>query len=82
MEKEPPRQISKNVLRKLKERIALLESEIAQLEDRKHELQLELADPKTYKQEGRAAELSTALETIKGEIEEAYKEWEQLLEYD
>lgn len=82
VEKERPGQISKNVLRKLKERIALLESEIAQLENRKHELQLELADPKTYKQEGRAAELATVLETIKGEIEEAYKEWEQLLEYD
>jgi len=76
------RQLSKNELRKLKERKALLEGEIDKLESRMQEFQLELADPLTYKQQGRAAELAAALETLKGEIEKAYKEWERLLEYD
>jgi len=77
-----PRQLSKNEIRRLKERKAYLESEIAGLEDRRQALQLDLADPGTYKQQGRAAELAKTLETVKGEIEEAYREWEQLLEYD
>ena len=74
--------LSKNELRRLKERKNYLENEIAGLEERVHRLQLALADPETYRQEGRAAGLATEIEKLQGEISAAYGEWEELIEYD
>ena len=74
--------LSKNELRRLKERKSILENEISGLEERRHRLQLELADPVTYKQEGRAAGLAAEIEKLQDEIGTAYREWEELIEYD
>ena len=76
------RVLSKNELRKLKERRVTLETTIAELEERKVRLQIELAYPETYKQEGRAVELAAGLESLTDRIDQAYEEWEELLEYD
>ncbi|MBW7997300.1 MAG: ABC-F family ATP-binding cassette domain-containing protein [Candidatus Glassbacteria bacterium] len=74
--------LSKNKLRRLRERKDSLEVEIAELEERKSALQLELADPSTYSRRGRAGELSAELKELDNRITEAYGEWEKLLEYD
>ncbi|MEA2062417.1 MAG: ABC-F family ATP-binding cassette domain-containing protein [Gemmatimonadota bacterium] len=76
------RPLSKNRLRQLKERRQALEAQIAGLEEKKSALELELADPLTYKIQGRAAELAEAGEETRKIIAAAYMEWERLLEYD
>jgi len=76
------RPLSKNRLQQLKERRNDLERRIALLEDRKSSLELELAEPGTYKAPGRPAELAAAVEEVKELIARAYKEWEELIEYD
>ena len=74
--------LSKNELRRLRERKHQLEEEISSLENSRSAWQLELADPETYRQDGRAAELSVEIAALDRKIETAYKEWEELLEYD
>jgi ATP-binding cassette, subfamily F, member 3 len=74
--------LSKNRLRQLRERKDSLEHEIAELEESKSLLQLELADPATYSQLGRAEELSAHIKKLDDLIAKAYGEWEELLEYD
>ncbi|MEA1997208.1 MAG: ABC-F family ATP-binding cassette domain-containing protein, partial [Gemmatimonadota bacterium] len=74
--------LSKNKLRRLKERKNRLEKDISGLEERKSQLEITLADPEIYRQEGRASELVAGIETLKNRIDTAYEEWEKLLEYD
>ena len=69
-------------MKKLQDRREALETEIAGLEERKSSLELELAEPETYKIADRPAELKTAIDEINTSIAKAYKEWEKLLEYD
>ena len=83
VEKETgPRLLSKNEQRKIKERRDAYEAEIAGLEEQKTRLQFQLADPETYREEGKAAELADSLDNLEIRIDQAYQEWEKLLEYD
>ncbi len=74
--------LSKNKLRQLRQRKDSLEQEIAGHEQRKSQLQLQLADPSTYSRPGRAEELSAQIKELDNRITEAYGEWEELLGYD
>ncbi len=76
------RTLSKNELRRLKERRQQLEEEIARLEQEKAGLELRLSDPETYRRDGLATELVAGVDRLSGRIEQAYQQWEQLVEYD
>ena len=82
LEDNKPRELSKNELRKIRERRDTLESKIAEMEERKSAVEHELADPETYEKENRAAELVAELKELSAAIEQSYAEWEELLEHD
>ena len=74
--------LSKNALQKIREQRESLERKIADLEEKKAALEMKLSDPQTYREGGLAANLVSAVEQVKLEIDSAYKEWEQLIEHD
>lgn len=74
--------LSKNALQKIREQRESIEREISLLEDEKTGLELKMADPRTYREDGLAASLPGEIERLKRKIEEAYEEWERLLEHD
>lgn len=62
----------------IKRRIGLVELEISQLETRKKELELILADPELYKRTGEVKTLSAEYKEIPIRLEDAYARWSQL----
>ena len=65
---------TKNILPKIKE----LEKEIEHLEKEEKKLEQALADPKTYSEPQKAADLNKDFIKVKNELAECMNEWEEL----
>ncbi len=72
--REKPRQGKKINLFKLER----LEEKIFGLEEEKETLEASLGDPRVYKDPGESRRVRVRLEEIAAELEELYKEWEEL----
>ena len=71
------RQARSRKKRRIQERIAALEKEIAELEAREKELTAELEKPETYAASGRAMQINRELMEVHNRLATANTEWEQ-----
>jgi len=72
------RQQKNRELGPLKKTAARCEQEIEQMENRKSQLEQAMADPETYKDQERFAELNKEYGSIEQKLKHGYSEWEQV----
>jgi ATP-binding cassette subfamily F protein 3 len=79
-EEAEQRQERYRLLKPLKDELQKLEEEISRAENKKTDIEAELADSKTYENEERARAINNEYREISTRIEELYEEWTQVHE--